>query len=237
MDIYEKEYIIQSSDVDMFRRLRISKLFTFMQEAAIHHTELLGAGRAKTLDRGFLWVVTMQHAEIFRLPEYDEKVILRSHAGKTMHVMFPRYYTLTDENGNVLVNGSALWMLMDMNSRRMIFPDAEGISIEGTVTGDEYPLPKPVKPEETDRKYEFTVPFSYSDINGHLTNTKYFDIAEDITDTSSSGKVPSYVSVEYSGEARFNQKIDISFCQSENGIYLSGTKDDGKKVFKLKMVY
>lgn len=235
MSIYEKKYIIQSSDVDMFRRLRISKLFTFMQEAAIHHTEQLGAGRAKTLDRGFLWVVTMQHAEIRRLPEYDEKVRLVSWPGKTMHVMFPRYYEMYDEKGDCIISGSALWMLMDMNTRKMIFPDAEGISVEGTLTGREYPLPKPVKPVETDRKVDFTVSYSYADINGHLTNTKYFDIAQDLTGFSKDGRVPSYVFAEYSGEARFGESFEISVKEDDSYIYLSGTKD--KKIFSVRMDY
>ena len=221
----------------MFRRLRISMLFTFMQEAAIHHTEQLGAGRKKTLDRGFLWVVTSQHAEIKRLPEYDERIKLISWPGKTMHVMFPRYYSVTDESGEEIIRGSALWMLMDMNTRKMIFPEAEEISIEETVTGNEYALPKSIKPVETDSIYSMTVPYSFTDINGHLTNTKYFDIAEDITFNAAKNKTPKNVAAEYSGELRYNEKVNIAYTQSENGIYLSGTNDDNKKVFKLKMDY
>lgn len=237
MELYKKEYKIQSCEVDMHRRLRLSQLFTFTQEAAIHHTEILGAGRAKTLDRGFLWVITMQHAEIVRLPEYDEEITLTSWAGETMHVMFPRYFEITDRDGRCIVRGSAIWMLMDMNTRKMIFPDAEGISVKGAVTGTEYPLPKPVKPQETDSTASFTVPYSYSDINGHLTNTKYFDIAEDLTSLSVQGRMPKYVSVEYSGEARCSESFEISYSQDENGIFLSGAKPDGRKVFRLKIDY
>jgi acyl-ACP thioesterase len=237
MNIYEKEYKIQSSDVDMFRRLRISRLFNFMQEAAIHHTEQLGAGRSKTLDRGFLWVVTMQHAEIRRLPEYDETVKLVSWPGNTMHVMFPRYYTLLGENGDTLVSGSALWMLMDMNTRSMIFPDEEGISIEGTITGSEYPLPRALKPVETDRETDFTVPFSFSDINGHLTNTRYFDLTEDLTSLSSNGKVPVYVAAEYSGEARFGETFRIDIFENESSVFLCGTGSENKKLFKIRYEY
>ena len=236
MSFYEKDYTIQSSDVDMFRRLRVSKLFEFMQEAAIHHTEALGAGRAKTLDRGFLWVVTMQHAEINRLPEYDEKVKLISWPGITMSVMFPRYYELVSDRGELLARGSALWMLMDMVERDMVFPDEEGIEIEGCVTGKEYPLPKPLKPIETDKSVDFTVPFSYSDINGHLTNTKYFDIAEDMTSLSALGRTPKYVFAEYSGEARFGETVDIALTETDNLVYLAGTKEQ-KKVFKVKFEY
>ena len=236
MSFYEKDYTIQSSDVDMFRRLRVSKLFEFMQEAAIHHTEALGAGRAKTLDRGVLWVVTMQHAEINRLPEYDEKVKLISWPGITMSVMFPRYYELVSDSGELLARGSALWMLMDMVERDMVFPDEEGIEIEGCVTGREYPLPKPLKPIETDKNVDFTVPFSYSDINGHLTNTKYFDIAEDMTSLSALGRTPKYVFAEYSGEARFGETVDIALTETDNLVYLAGTKEQ-KKVFKVKFEY
>lgn len=236
MSFYEKDYTIQSSDVDMFRRLRVSKLFEFMQEAAIHHTEALGAGRAKTLERGFLWVVTMQHAEINRLPEYDEKVKLISWPGITMSVMFPRYYELVSDSGELLARGSALWMLMDMVERDMVFPDEEGIEIEGCVTGKEYPLPKPLKPIETDKSVDFTVPFSYSDINGHLTNTKYFDIAEDMTSLSALGRTPKYVFAEYSGEARFGETVDIALTETDNLVYLAGTKEQ-KKVFKVKFEY
>jgi len=236
MDFYKKDYTIQSSDVDMFRKLRVSKLFEFMQEAAIHHTEQLGAGRAKTLDRGFLWVVTMQHAEIVRLPEYDEKVTLTSWPGVTMHVMFPRYYELTAQNGETLARGSAVWMLMDMVERDMIFPDEEGIEISGVVTGKEYPLPRPLKPLDTQKTIEFKVPFSYSDINGHLTNTKYFDMAEDFTSLSSANRTPKYAFAEYSGEARFGEVVDIALLETNDLVYLAGTKE-GKKVFKVKLEY
>ncbi len=233
MDFYEKEYLIQSSDVDMFRRLRISQLFTFTQEAAIHHTEQLGAGREKTLDRGFLWVVTMQHAEIKRLPEYDEKIRLVSWAGITMHVMFPRYYEFYDEGGDCIIKGSALWMLMDIDSRKMIFPDSESITVNGIVTGREYPLPKPIKPVETDRTVTFTVPYSYADINGHLTNTKYFDIVQDITAFSSEKRIPHYVAAEYSGEARFGESFEIAVKEETDSVFISGTND--KKIFRLKI--
>ncbi|MBQ2455243.1 MAG: hypothetical protein II499_04040, partial [Firmicutes bacterium] len=64
MDVYRFEYRLRSCDVDARRRFRLSRLFEMLQEAAIAHTELLGAGRSSTLDRGFLWVVTLQNLYI-----------------------------------------------------------------------------------------------------------------------------------------------------------------------------
>ena len=233
---YSKLYKIQSSEVDAFRRLRLSTMFTFMQEAAIHHTEQLGAGREKTLDRGLLWVVMLQHAEILRMPEYDEEIKLVSWPGKMMHVMFPRYYNIYDNSGKTVIRGSALWTLMDCETRKMVFPDEYGISIDETVTGEEYELPKPVKPGEILRTEEFTVPYSLTDINGHLTNTAYFDLAQDRLGFSEGGRQVKYAAAEYSGEARMGESFELGVGEYDEGAFVSGTKD-GKKLFRLRLEY
>ncbi len=87
--VFSRELRLKNRDVDMYRRLRTSRLFELLQEAAIAHTEALGMGREKTLDRDLLWVVTLQRAEISRMPEYDETVRVESWPGETMHVLFP----------------------------------------------------------------------------------------------------------------------------------------------------
>ena len=131
MSLYERELRLRSKDVDMHRRLRSSVLFELLQEAAIAHTEALGMGREKTLDRGLLWIVTMQSAEIRRMPEYDEQIRLLSWPGDTMHLFFPRHYRIEDAAGETLIRANALWMLVDQESRRMVFPEPFGIKIAG----------------------------------------------------------------------------------------------------------
>ena len=71
MNLYEERFRLKSKDVDLYRRLRCSRLFELLQEASIRHTELLGMGREKTLDRGLLWIVGLQRSEIRRMPEYS----------------------------------------------------------------------------------------------------------------------------------------------------------------------
>ena len=113
----ERRLLLRSQDVDMHRRLRLSNLFTLLQEASIRHTEDLGMGRDKTLDKGILWIVGMQRANILRMPEYDEQIVIRSWPGQTMHLFFPRYYRIENEAGELLVEASALWMLINEETR------------------------------------------------------------------------------------------------------------------------
>ena len=69
MSMYRQDFQILSSDVNISRTLRLSALFTRLQEAAIAHTIDLGVPREKTLDKGLLWAVTQYRAIFHRLPE------------------------------------------------------------------------------------------------------------------------------------------------------------------------
>ena len=235
MDIYVKDYQILSCDVDPMRRLRLSRLFTMLQEAAIAHTEALGAGRAKTLDKGYLWVVTLQQAKIARLPVYDEKVRLTSLPGEMMHMIYPRYYRLEDEQGNELVNASALWVLVDQTSRALTEPAKTGVYIDGVKPDGRTLFPRPPKLPAGENETEFTVPYSYVDLNGHMNNTKYFDLAEDLmSEELRAGEVQD-ISVEYTGEARHGGRMILS-RSAENGLFLLSGKTE-KRLFRIGMKY
>ena len=219
----------------MHRRLRPSVLFAMMQEAAIAHTEELGMGRSKTLDKGLLWVVTLQSAEINRMPEYRQELTLRSWAGKSLHLIFPRYFELCAAEGNTLVRASALWSLIDEKSRSIAFPEKHGIVIEGVQTGRELPLPGFIKGEPSGFTRDFTVPYSYVDLNGHMSNTRYLDLAEDCIYSSTKDLRLKSIRTEYAREIRLGDTVKLSW-EEENGRYFfSGNMD--KNCFKLVLEY
>ena len=218
MSVYAESVLLRSKDVDLYRRLRTSELFRMLQEAAIRHTEQLGMGRDKTLDRGILWVLLMQRAEITRMPEYDETVVLKSWPGRTMHLLFPRYASLETASGEPLLKASALWSLVDAETRRVVFPEKVGVEIEGVVTGD------------------FTVPYSFVDVNGHMNNTRYFDLAEDCIGAAAAGARLKSIAAEYQNEARLGETLHLRWGEASPGEYfLAG--ETGRDVFRMRLCY
>ena len=234
MSIYRKEYTLLSSDVDAQRRLRLSTLFTMLQEASIAHTTELGMGREKTLDQGLLWIVTLQQASIRRLPLYDETVTLTCWPGKTMHLYFPRFYRL-HSGDETLVEASALWALIDSKTRKIIFPEEHGISIEGEMSGTDPAFPKAPKLPELTEESAFTVPYSYTDLNGHMNNTRYFDLAEDTMPASLRCRNIRKISAEHSSEAHAGEPVTLRFACDQNAFFLSGEAE--KRLFRLSLLY
>ncbi len=235
MSVYREELLLRSKDVDMFRRLRTSELFRLLQEASIRHTEQLGMGRDKTLDKGILWVLLMQRAEIARMPEYDERVVLKSWPGRTMHLLFPRYYSLETADGEPLLKASALWSLVDEKTRKVVFPEKYGVVIEGVVTGEEIAMPGATAKGECTRERSFTVPYSFVDLNGHMNNTRYFDLAEDSVGAAAAGRLLRGVSVEYQNEARLDEELHLRWGGGEESVFLCGETD--RPVFRMRLEY
>jgi acyl-ACP thioesterase len=235
MSVYRQELLLRSKDVDMYRRLRTSELFRLLQEASIRHTEELGMGRDKTLDKGILWVLLLQSAEIARMPEYDERIVLKSWPGRTMHLLFPRYYRLETAAGEHLLSASALWSLVDEKTRKVVFPERYGVEIEGIVTGEEIALPSAPRRMDCTRSRPFTVPYSYVDLNGHMNNTRYFDLAEDCIPAAAGGRALRSIRTEYVSEARFGESFTVSWGEENGEYFLQGEGE--KPVFRMRMEY
>lgn len=224
-----------NGDVDMHMRLRTSAMFSLMQQAASMHCAAVDLGPEHTIGRGFLWVITRQKAEILSIPRYEDEIILETWPGITKHVIFPRYYRILDVNGNVMVNASSVWTLIDANTRSLATFDKHGISLEGLVTGEEITLPRAPQPIDFSRQHEFIVPYSYIDINGHMNNTRYFELAEDLIEAPAAGETLRSIVVEYSNEARLGETVNVSIGRNEKKYYICGNTD--KPIFKILMDY
>ena len=225
--IYTRPFKIRSIDVDADRKLRLSVLFSDFQEAAIAHTEALGMGREKTLDRGLLWIVTHQRAQISRLPGYDEEVVLRSWPGENMHLIFPRYFSVETAAGEPLIKASALWSLMDEKERKIVFPENHGVEIDGIITGNEIALPSPVKPLPCNESTEFCVPYSFVDLNGHMNNTRYPDILCSYSGNMNNKRVSS-MCISYVSEAPLGEEIKIYRGYHDDVCYIRTIRPDGR---------
>ena len=223
MSVYQEEIKLRSKDVDMYRRLRLSTLFQMLQEASIQHTEQLGMGREKTLDKGLLWIISLQQCEIKRMPCYDETILLKSWPGKTMHLFVPRYYSIDNTQGQRLVTASALWMLVEENTRKPVFPEEHGIHIDGTEC--DIILPQRLSGITEGQINRITIPYSYIDLNGHVNHTRFFDLAQDYFLPEERTRTITQIQAEYSHEVRFEDELQLCHQHEETDCWFDGSVD------------
>ena len=125
---------------------------------------------------------------------------------------------------------------MDQKTRRIVFPELYGVKIRGVHTGREIPLPTAPKMPANAEESAFTVPYSFVDLNGHMNNTRYFDLAEDRMPKALRERSLSGVQTEYAKEAKEGETILLKSELTPDAYLLSG-EQGGAKLFRLSLTF
>ncbi|MCF0112851.1 MAG: hypothetical protein HUJ60_02620 [Bacilli bacterium] len=180
MHLHETELIIHTEHCSPKGELRIASLLRIFQEIAISGVTVLGFPREDTIARGLFWVIGKQRLEITRLPKYGETIKVQTYPGKRVFHFFQRHTRLLDADGNVLVKGNALWALVDIASRKVADPAKLGFAIPEESMDGELPFPSSYPIPQGGEEKEIEARWGYCDLNGHLNNAAYLDVAEDL---------------------------------------------------------
>ncbi len=175
-NIYAKKILVESSDVDPFLELKLSSLFLYLQDVATEHAEALGVGKSETQKVHLYWVITRYAVTIHKLPKYCETMVVKTYAGPNMKFIYPRYFQVESESGEVLITASSTWMLIDDRTHRVSMNSYENIVVPYDHIDGEESQPIKVEPSSSASLFEErVVRYSDIDLNGHLNNTKYIE--------------------------------------------------------------
>lgn len=203
--------------VDFKGNLKLDVMMRLFQEAAIADVSKLGFPPHVTFAKNLLWVLAKEYVEIYRLPKFEEKVVVKSWPGKRYMFIFERHYEIADELGNVLVRSTGLWSLINRETRKVADPVKEGIDIQGTLHGDEIRCPMRLSFDELSDKTLFSPKYSQIDINGHLNNTAYFTVALDLIPIDFIKKNdPKSFWVSFKKEIKLGDEVTINYGLLDN---------------------
>ena len=236
MDVFRREVTVDVREVDLFRRLKLSELFRIMEQTAIAHTEVLNVGRAQTFDRGIFWALLLESVRIRRLPVYGEKIVILTWPGRTMHLFFPRFFRFETPEGEELLSTASFWGLVDASERKMVGPDRLEAPLPAVVTGREIPLPRKPKALPVTEETRFRVPFSYCDVNGHMNNTRYLDLVQDVTGAENETRVLTGLDIEYVNEVRPGEVMTVGCGEEGDSVYVRGDLGE-KNIFRVRLTY
>lgn len=229
MRVYEKEYTLEN------KKLSTGGLLRILQDVSTLHCNEIGLGVEVIGPKGLIWVAVRQRVEVSRWPSPGEHVTVHTWPGITRHMMFPRFYLVKAEDGETIISGSALWTMVDMNTRKMINPSAYGLELEGMVTGEESKIPSAVKKIAIEQSVKFTVPAEYMDANRHMNNTRYYDMAESCLGGDTEGLCLKEALTEFISEALEGDEMTVSWGKDGGRFYVSGENEG--PVFRMSLEY
>jgi acyl-ACP thioesterase len=170
-------YTVASWDTDPRGCLAPSALGRYLQESAVRHAERLGFGMEALRQEGLTWVVGALLVRFTRYPRFHDEVVLETWPRGAQGRRALRDFRLLDAEGNELAAVSGTYSIIDLETRHPVTLERfHGRTWREVPALDRSPhrLPPLVGTAEATE-----IPLRWSDLDllGHVTNTRYLDLA------------------------------------------------------------
>ena len=215
--IHTTNFTVSDFQVDCTGRLKLSALLGYAQMSAGEHCQLLGVDCSALSAKNIFWAVTRHKVVIHRLPRRGETVSVQTWPMPTTRVAYPRSFAAYDQAGQLLFQGISIWILMDATTRKMVLPGKSGITVDGTLQGNELATPHAIMPKQWENTQLRRVTYSCLDRNGHMNNTRYLDWVDDLLSSGFHAEnSPKEFAICYFNEALEDQEIALNWALTED---------------------
>ena len=240
--IYQQDFEITDNCVDCYGRLKPSMILYYAQEVAGRHFDLIAMDYDALARKGMFWAIIRQRVQITRLPMRGEKLHVETWPMPTTRVAYPRSVVAYDASGSECFRSISLWVLMDLNNRSMILPGKSGISVVGTLRGNELAAPNSLLPKALTQHRSRAVCFTDLDRNGHMNNTRYLEWIYDLLPSGFHAEhTVKEFTVCYLSEAREGQALDLRWDFGEDGCLQvdahRDTEEKDERIFAAKLLF
>ena len=189
------------------------------------------------------WVLARMQVKFIKPVRYDEKIKMQTWHKGLNGLYFLRDYQLLDERGEVAVNSSSSWIVMNTETRRISRDEAVmkliDIAPQSSDQAIEEPCPKVAVPRgiELEEIGSHKVMFSDVDYNGHANNVQYTVWALDHLpeELVFKHKVKEIV-INFNKEARAGETVTLYHAEVDGAHIVEG-KSDGHQVFIEKFIF
>ena len=239
---YQQNFTITDNCVDCFGRLKPSMILYYVQEVAGRHFDRISMDYDALAQKGMIWVIIRQKVQITRIPQRGETIRVETWPMPTTRVAYPRSVVAYDAEGNEVFRSISIWVLMDIHSRSMILPGKSGVSVVGTLRGNELTAPNALPAKNLLNHRNRPVCFTDLDRNGHMNNTKYMDWIDDLIPSAFHQEHDlKELTVCYMSEAREGQELSMQWGFLEDGALqvdahrVTGEKDE--RIFSARLTF
>ena len=216
--VFQKYFTLHDNAVDRYGRLKPSMILYLAQEVAGRHFDEISMSYDALAEKGMFWAIIRQRVQISRMPHVGETIRVETWPMPTTRVAYPRSVVAYDADNNEVFRCISLWVLMDLNTRGMILPGKSGISVVGTLRGNELAAPGSLAPKTRQNQACRRVCYTDLDRNGHMNNTRYLDWIDDLLPSMfHEGHTVKEFTVCYLSEAREGQMLDLHWDFLEDG--------------------
>lgn len=221
--VYNRRFKFRFGDCDDKNKASLFSIMKLLSEVAGEGYDGLGPEYSELWRTGQVFLLSRMSLHFRRVPRYTESVIASTWARETRGPLFYRDFEIRSEDDSILVGASSAWLLVDINSREILRPEALALPPETCGRNADCPECRKLRadrslPEIGER------PIYHSDLdgNGHVNNAVYGKIAMDFLPEEYRLKKPNEVYLNFHLETKLGRTLKIHGGTTGNGYMVQG---------------
>jgi acyl-ACP thioesterase len=229
--VYETKIKVLSPDSTKDRLMKPSSAMKYFQEISDCHCTAVGNDYQTLRDMDLAFICAKTSLTFHRTPFWREQLICQTWHREMKGTQWIRDCVLKTEDGQVLVESTTGWVLLNLTERKVCRPNkVEGLTV---CTAPELAL-------QSDRLGRMkmadnmvitaTRVVAYSDIDyfGHLNNCVYADIICNAMPVKLDGMAIRTLDISYVLEAEEGDTLEIHTAEQDGFFYFTGYHSRGK---------
>lgn len=232
--IIEKEYTVKLSEIDRNNQATNKALLSYFEDVGGIHSNIAGYGIYDIPKTHLTWLLLEWKLQVIRRPLYNETIKVKTWSKDSIRCYAYRDFEVCDKNGNVIVKAISKWTLIDIEKGKIVRVDDSVLSkyepeLEKTVFENE-DFEKIREPENCELETEYKVRRLDIDINNHMHNLNYIDLAievlpEEIYTTNQFDNIR----ISYKKEIKLGATVKCKYSH-ENGEHIVSIKSEDDKI-------
>ena len=238
--IVEEGYRIKLSDIGKDNKATNKAILSYLEDVGGKHSDIAGYGVLDIERTHLSWVLIEWKLKIIRRPNYAEKIKAVTWSRNSIRCYAFRDFKLYDEQNNVIAVATTKWVLVDTEKGKIVRiendilekykPELDVSAFDKEV--DDFP--KMHEPTEYQYETEYKVRKADIDVNNHMHNLNYVDLANEALPEDVYKKAQlNNLRITYKKEIKLGETVKCKYSFVDGKHFVVVKSQDDKSIHAL----
>lgn len=230
----EHNFFIGARDINSLKELTNTALLSYLEDIACIHSDMVGYGLSDIEKSKKTWILLSWKVKVLQRPKFSDNLKVKTWSRLIDKFYAYRDFEIYDMEGNIIAIATSKWIFIDIESGKIIKISEEvasAYSQENKSVFEESDLEKLKEPNNFITKIDYKITKNMIDINKHLHNTYYMDLAKEVLpdDISFSNETNKF-EIMYKHEIKLGEIVKIMYSKIDNTYFVVIKNEEESKV-------
>lgn len=236
MAFFESDFYIRMRDVDKNNKITNKAILGFFEDIAGLHSDSVGFGLKNIEETQLSWILLHWKMKVIERANYGDTIHIKTWSRYSTKVYSYRDFEMYDSSGKLLAIATSKWALIHVNGgiTKIENDMVQKYNPEAKSVFDELEVQKLKQPESYSYSCDYTVLRSDIDVNNHMHNLYYLDVAYEALPIDVYNNCTfNYIEIMYKTGAKLGDTLKCLYSKVGNEHFVTIKSLDEKVLYTI----